>query len=258
MKQDLKLNIVEVAADNIADHPQAVCFINPKHACYHLKVDWLKEQFQNGLVIKLLYIEGEKSLIGFIEYVPGEFCWRAIDARGYMFIHCLWTNGKKYRQQGLAARLIYEAEHDARDMNGIAVITSDASFMANRDIFLKNGYSAIAESGKEQLLAKRFKDGPQPSINDWKNELKKYRGLTILYSRQCPWVARFMEDVKPFLKANSLEPQIIELSTAQQAQQAPSLYGVFNLIYDGKLLADRYISTTRFQNIVRKEIKCNS
>ncbi|MFH1946061.1 MAG: hypothetical protein ABIJ35_02505 [Acidobacteriota bacterium] len=39
------------------------------------------------------------------------------------------------------------------------------------------------------------------------------------------------------------------------AQKGPSLYGVFNLIYDGILLADRYISTTRFQNIINKEIK---
>ncbi|MCP4751421.1 MAG: hypothetical protein GY866_11040 [Proteobacteria bacterium] len=41
---------------------------------------------------------------------------------------------------------------------------------------------------------------------------------------------------------------------AEDAQKAPSLYGVFNLIYKGKLLADRNISITRFKNIVKKEI----
>ena len=137
-------------------------------------------------------------------------------------------------------------------MLGVTVVTSDGSFMANREIFLKSGYCVIAESGKEQLLVKKFKDGPQPSINNWKNELKKYQGLTIIYSKQCPWVARFIEEVKPILKNYKLKPNIIELNTAYQA---PSLYSVFNLIFDGKLLADRYISTTRFLNIVKKEIK---
>jgi len=32
-----------------------------------------------------------------------------------------------------------------------------------------------------------------------------------------------------------LELRVIELKSAVQAQKAPSLYGVFNLIYDGKL-----------------------
>jgi hypothetical protein len=248
-------NIVEVTADNISKHPQAICFINPKHEFFDKKIDWLKEQFKNGLKIKLLYIENEKRPIGFIEYVPGEYCWRSVNAQGYMFIHCLWTNGKKYQHQGLGSLLIKEVERDAKDMMGISVVTSDKSFMANKEIFLKSGYKIISESGKEQLLIKQFKEGPLPSFNYWKNELKKYEGLTIIYSKQCPWVARFIEEVKPILKDKELEPTIIELKTAREAQKAPSLYSVFNLIYNGKILSDRYISTTRFLNIVKKEIK---
>ena len=140
--------IVEITANNIAEHPQAICFINPKHELYHQKIDWLKEQFENGLKIKLLYIIGEKRPIGFIEYIPGEYCWRSVDAKGYMFIHCLWTNGKKYQHHGLGTLLIKEVEKDAKKMLGIAVITSDKSFMANKEIFIKNGYNIISESGK--------------------------------------------------------------------------------------------------------------
>ena len=256
MKQmSLEANIVEVTSQNISEHPQAICFINPKHEFYHKKVDWLKAQFKNGLKIKLLYLKGEKKSIGFIEYVPGESCWRSVNAKGYMFIHCLWTNGKKYQHQGLGSLLIEEVERDAKDMLGVAVITSDKSFMANKEIFTKNGYSLVAKSGKEQLMAKRFKEGPVPSINRWQGRLEEYRGLTMVYSKQCPWVARFVEEVKPILEKEELNPNIIELETADEAQKAPSVYGVFNLIYDGKLLADRYISTTRFLNIVEKEIR---
>jgi hypothetical protein len=255
MEGKMKSSIVEINPENIADHPSVICFINPKNETYHNKVDWLKEQFENGLKIKLLYLEGEKKPVGFIEYIPGEFCWRSVSATGYMFIHCLWTNGKKYQHQGLGKLLLDEVAKDAQDMQGIAVITSDKAFMTTKNIFLKNGYTLVEESGKEQLIAKQFNDGPLPKINDWEKELEKYQGLHMLYSKQCPWVARFIEEVKPFLEQENLHPTITEINTPEEAQKAPSVYSVFNLIYNGKLLSDRYISTTRFMNIVKKEIK---
>ncbi len=259
IEMDIKLmrnttKIVNVTVGNLAEHPQVICFINPKHELYDKKTSWINDQFENGLKIKLLYLQGEKKAIGFIEYIPGENCWRAVSAKDYMFIHCLWTNGKKHQHQGLGKLLLEEAEKDAKDMLGVATITSDKAFMVNKEIFLKNDYHIAEESGKEQLMVKQFKDGPKPTINNWQSELAKYQGLTIVYSRQCPWVARFIDEVQPFLEKKKLKPKIIELKTAAQAQKAPSLYSVFNLIYDGKLLADRYISTTRFMNIVNKEL----
>jgi len=240
---------------NLSDHPQVICFINPKHEFYSKKIDWLKEQFNNGLKIKLLYLNGEKRPIGFIEYIPGENCWRSVNAKGYMFIHCLWTNGKKHQGQGLGRLLLDEVEKDSADMLGVVAITSDKSFMTDRQIFIKNGYNIISESGKDQLVLKQFKKGSLPSINNWQAELEKYKGLSIIYSKQCPWVARFIEEVKPFLQEHNLDPKIIEIVKPSQAQKAPSLYSVFNLVYEGRLLADRYISTTRFMNIIRKELK---
>ena len=247
--------IIDVSMDNLSEHPQVVCFINPKHEFYHKKIDWFKEQFKNGLKIKLLYIKNEKKPVGFIEYIPGEFCWRSVNAQGYMFIHCLWTNGKKYQHQGLGQQLLAEVERDAKGMAGIAVVTSDKSFMTTGEIFVKNGYQKIEDSGKDQLMVKQLKKGPLPSVNDWQSELEKYQGLYMVYSRQCPWVARFIEEVKPFLEKEKLDPKIVELKTPAEAQKAPSLYSVFNLIYNGKILADRYISTTRFMNIVQKDIR---
>jgi len=52
-----------------------------------------------------------------------------------------------------------------------------------------------------------------------------------------------------------LKLKVTELKNAKQAQDAPSVYAVFNMVYDGKLLVDHYISSTRFQNIINKQIK---
>lgn len=62
-----------------------------------------------------------------------------------------------------------------------------------------------------------------------------------------------VEEIKETDKVKNLGLKITELKTAKEAQNAPSLYASFNLIHNGKLLSDRYISTTRFNNILKKE-----
>ncbi len=252
----MEYKIVEVNSENIQEHPQVICFINPKHESYGHKIAWFEKRFSEGLRIKLLYLEGEKKPVGFIEYVPGKQCWRPVDAEGYMFIHCIWTNGKKIQHQGLGSKLIAEVEKDAEGTMGVAVITSDKSFMSTSEIFRKMEYEVVDTSGKEQLLVKHFTNDQSPSIRDWQAELKKYdKGLTIFYSSQCPWVARFVDEVKPLLNEKGITANIIEMTSAEQAQNAPSLYGAFALIWNGKLLADRNISLTRFKNILKKDMK---
>jgi len=63
-----------------------------------------------------------------------------------------------------------------------------------------------------------------------------------------------MEDVKPVLEEMNLQPEIIRITDHKQAQNAPTIYSVFNLIYKGRILADRNISVTRFRNIMKKEV----
>jgi len=252
----LNYSIVEVTEENLSEHPKVICFINPKHPSHGNKLQWIREQFTQGLRIKLLYLDGVKAPVGFVEYTLGEECWRAVDAKGYIFIHCIWTNGKKYQHQKLGEALINEVENDAEGTNGVTLIASDGAFMVTPEIFEKRGYRSIASEGKDQLLVKKFKDADDPRFYDFMKNREKYNeGLTILYSKQCPWVARLIDEMSSVLEENNLSPTIIEFTTAKEAQQAPSLYSVFNLIYNGKLLSDRYISVTRLKNIIKKELK---
>jgi hypothetical protein len=62
-----------------------------------------------------------------------------------------------------------------------------------------------------------------------------------------------VEEIRETGLDEKLNLQITELKTPAEAQQAPSLYATFNLVFNGKLLADRYISLTRFNNILKKE-----
>jgi hypothetical protein len=51
---------------------------------------------------------------------------------------------------------------------------------------------------------------------------------------------------------NGITLTVKKLATPKEAQKAPSGFGTFSLIKDGKLLADHYISRTRFENILKQ------
>ena len=233
------------------------CFLNPKNEGHLIKLEWLKERFSEGLSIRLLFIEGEKKPIGFMEDVPGEYAWRAVSANGYLFIHCIWINPNKYKEKGNGSLLVEESIEVAKKDRryGVAVVSSDGSFMANKELFLKNGFDIVEKARNYELLVKKLKEGPLPSFKDWQQQLNNYQGLNIIYSNQCPWVARSIKELAEIARNNNLELTVTEMKTAQQAQNAPSIYSVFNLVYDGKLITDHYVSNTRFLNILKKELK---
>jgi ribosomal protein S18 acetylase RimI-like enzyme len=248
--------VATVNKDNFTQHPGAICFINPKHPAHLLKLEWMKKRFKEGLVIKLIYTKDKKKVAGFIEYIPGEFAWRAVSAKGYIFIHCLYVYPNKNKNRGLGTQLINEAVAEAEKNHciGVAAVSSSKSFMANRDLFIKNGFKQISNDGAgNELLSLNLKEGLNPVINDWNKQRQNYQGLHIVYSKQCPWVARMVDEIKNTETIKKLNLIITELTTPAEAQNAPSLYSTFNLIYNGKLMADRYISITRFNNILKKE-----
>jgi ribosomal protein S18 acetylase RimI-like enzyme len=248
--------IITLNPENSAEYG-CPCFLNPRNEGHIIKLEWLKERFPEGLIIKHLFIEGEKKPVGFIEYVPGEYSWRAVHASGYTFIHCIWVSPNKYKEKGYGSLLVKECIEDARQegRHGVAVVTSDGPFMAAKGLFLKNGFEIIEKAGDYELLVMKLKEGPLPRFAAFEQQLNNYQGLNIIYSNQCPWVARSIKELAEIAVKNGLELKITEMKTAEQAQNAPSIYSVFNLVYDGKLITDHYVSNTRFLNILKKELK---
>jgi hypothetical protein len=105
----LAYKIVDVNEANI-DEYGLLCLKSKKNTeGYKKKIEWVKKRFKEGLRLKLLIVNerpkrGFKSR-GFIEYIPGEYAWRGISAKGYMIIHCIWVVGKN-RQHGFGSKLL--------------------------------------------------------------------------------------------------------------------------------------------------------
>ncbi len=219
------------------------------------KAKWLKDRYAEGLRYKVLRSE-KFGDVGMIEYAPGSHTWRPVEAEGYLVIHCL-TVGGKHKGKGLGMLLLDSCLRDAKESKcrGVAVVTSGDSFMARSEFFIKAGFVSVESIGPYELLVKKFKRGaPDPRfIVDRERLCKRYReGLTILSADQCTYVAKSVERIVEASRTLGLEPKVVRVGSAKASRELPTPYGVFSIIYDGKLIAERPISARRFLNIMTK------
>ncbi|MBN1996772.1 GNAT family N-acetyltransferase [candidate division KSB1 bacterium] len=252
------VKIIDTHAGNIREF--GVCgYKSIKRAGYPEKLDWLENRFAEGLRIKTLVSENDGPQ-GMIEYLPGELCWRPVQAKGYMFIHCLFVGFKKqYKGHGLATRLLEECVQDARaaGKHGVAVVTRKGSFMVDNGLFLKYGFKVMDTAEPDfELLCFDFKPNA-PGVaffTDWGERKKQYgTGLVIIRADQCPYtVKNVSEIVSTAHKQFSIEPRIVTLKDHTEAQKSPCPFGVFCLLYNGEILAHHPISQGRFLNIMKK------
>ena len=242
------VEIIAVDATNVAQYG-FFCYKSKRKAeGYRRKLDWLEQRFSEGMKIKILY-EGKRS-VGFIEYMPGEFTWRAIKAEGYMVIHCLWVVGRG-KGKGYGSRLVNECVKDARkaQKHGVVMVSSSKPWLAGKKLFLKNGFEVVDQAPPTfDLLVKRLGDAPLPTFpDDWDERSSRYgSGVTVVYSDQCPYNVDAVKGALEIAGEGGVEARTVKLESSQQVRDsAPSAYGVFNVVYDGKLVTYKYIDSKK-------------
>jgi len=251
--------IIDLTPDTIADY--GVCGYKDarKHVELRRKIAWFKEYYPKGLRIKAL-VSKTGGYQGMLEYMPGEYAHRPVDADGYMFIQCIFVGFRnEFKGKGYASSMIDACIKEAKDasMKGVAVVTRKGSFMAKQDIFIKRGFSPVDRAEPDfELLA--LKIDPDSAIPRFKPTLKDNRslyadGLTILRSPQCPYseknVNAIMETAQ---KKYGLSPRLIEMEDAESVQDSPCAFGTFCIVYEGRVISHHPISNGRFQNIMDK------
>ncbi len=247
------MRIIEVTPGNI-DEFGIACVKNQKHIGYPVKRDWYINNYKDGLRIQLLY--DSKTACGMIEYLPAEYAWRPVSAPGCMFIHCIWVYPKKNQGKGHGSALVQACLKDAEraKMKGVVTVASDGSWVADRRLYEKNGFELIESRDRFDLMYYHINGKSIPEFLAWETNQKKYEGLNLVYAAQCPYFHKVAGELAETAREYGVELNIVELKTAKQAQSAPSGYGTFSLIYNGRLLEDHYISKSRFRNILTKEI----
>jgi N-acetylglutamate synthase-like GNAT family acetyltransferase len=246
--------IVDTNAENISSC--SFCgYKDANNLGHRRKTAWLKERYAEGLRFKVLRSQ-RFGHIGMIEYALGNHAWRPVEAAGYFVIHCLMVNGK-HKGKGLGTLLLDSCLRDARKSKcrGVAVVTSSDSFMAGSDFFIKAGFVSVESSPPYELLVKKLKRAaPDPRFIVQRERLlrRHKKGLTILAADQCPMVPKWVAEIAEMSRALGLEPKVVRIRSAKASRELPTPYGMFSILYDGKLIADRPVSATRFWFIMRK------
>jgi ribosomal protein S18 acetylase RimI-like enzyme len=242
MTEEVKMVTVDVT--NVAEHGFFCYKSKPKSEGYQQKLAWLEQRFAEGMQIKMIY-EGKRS-VGFIEYIPGEFAWRAVNAPDYLVIHCLWVVGK-CKKKGYGTRLLNECIEHARKIGkrGVAMVTSSGVWLADKKLLLKTGFEEVDQAPPSfSLLVKQLDDGPIPTFpTNWEERARHFGdGLTILRSNQCPYIPDAVTIIADFFAQRDVPTQEIELKSAQDVQNlSPSPYGLFGVVNNGTLLSYHYL-----------------
>jgi N-acetylglutamate synthase-like GNAT family acetyltransferase len=240
------------------------CIKNKKHPGYAAKLDWLKKRFTEGLRLKLVVTDDGKTA-GFLEYIPGELTWRVVNASEHMVIHCLWVASNKFPYRGMAKALLDHCLDDATrsHLSGVTVVTSEGPWMAGKAVYEKYGFKKVDQA--EPHFGLLFRPGQKtvvkhkhavPSFpSDWVERRKRLRGLQLLYSDQCPFITKAVNELPPVAQQHGIHLRLKHFRTPARArQQMPSPYGTVCLTHRGKILADHPVSATRFRNILQKEL----
>jgi len=220
------------------------------------KEEWFLKHYDSGLRMKIAFADGKQA--GFIEYLPAEIAWRPVDADDYLFIQCIGIFIKDVRSKNLGSELIIACIDDAREQGkaGVCTMTSAGPWMANKSVFEKNGFTGTEKLDRYELMVKKF-DGNRAGAKfiNWKKNQDPYSGWNLVYANQCPWHIKSVHDLGQAAAKRGIELKVTLLNSSAEAKKAPSGFGVFSLIRDGRLIEDHYLSKTRFENILDKELK---
>ncbi len=260
-KDHMDIEIIDLTPENITEY--GVCGYKDikKQLELRRKVDWFHTYYPKGLRIKIVFSK-TGGYQGMLEYIPGKYAHRPVDAKEYMFIHCIWVGFKnEYKGRGYASSLIDACIKDAKSMHlkGVAVVTREGPFMARKDVFLKKGFVVVDKVKPDfELLALKFdQNAASPKFNHLTTEHYN-KGLTIIRSPQCPYSVKNVEAIVKTAQKMNLQVNLVDLKDANAVQQSPCAFGTFCIIYNGEVISHHPISNTRFENIMKSKTTIRS
>ncbi len=178
-----------------------------------------------------------------------------------MVIQCIYIINKKFKAKGYGKLLLKQCLIDSKrkKLNGVVIITRKGTWMPGNELFIKNDFKIAGTAPPDfELLVKKFnREAKDPEFNsDWEKRLSKFNnGLYIFSSDQRPYLAKTVPAIIDASETEfNIKPNLINLNNYKDAQNSLCAFGMFCIVYNGKVLAVNPISSTRFCNIMRKEL----
>ncbi|MHC0039484.1 GNAT family N-acetyltransferase [Pseudoneobacillus sp. C159] len=232
------IEMIKIDENNIQKEGCFCLRSQPNSNGYQNKNNWLMGRFPEGLQYIKLMENGKPA--GFIEYTPIEYSSRVVYGENYSVIHCLWVN---ITSKGYATKLIEQCIQDAKEQKkaGVIVVTNpNTSWTPSKDIFIKNDFIEVDQAPYGfELLVYKFDDAPDPYFpKDWDERLKRFKGVTILRTQQCPFVNISTDNVMEAAAKLGLNVEIIDMKGREEWMNfSPTPYGIYSVIYKNQLIS---------------------
>ncbi len=251
------MKIITIDRNNI-DQEHICCAIGndkPNQNRAQTKKDWMKNEFDNGLVFKRFDQRGKL----FIEYTPIENIWKPIKGKNYMAINCLWVSGQ-FKGKGLSTQLLDRCIEDAKlkEKDGIVVVSSDKvkPFLTDKKFYLKHGFE-IADTAPPyfELLVLKFNEkaeNPTFSDNAKSGTCINKNGFTFIYSNQCPFMEEYVAILSEVTKRNEIAFETIKLQNFKEAQEMGSPFGTLGIYFNGEFQTHELMSEKKFEKYIER------
>ena len=155
------MELVKLSHENI-DREHICCAIaNEKDIQVVSKKNWLRERLDEGLV----FLKGNVRGKCFIEYIPAEYAWAPIEAKGYLYIDCLWVSGQ-FKGHGYSSLLLNACMDDGREKGkkGLVILSSKkkAGFLSDPGYLKYKGFQRVdAADPYFELWCLPFEEGAE-------------------------------------------------------------------------------------------------
>ena len=208
--------------------------------------------FDEGLV----FLKSAERGKCFIEYVPAENAWNPIDAKGYMYIDCLWVSGS-FKGHGYSNDLLNECIKDSKEKGkkGLCVLSSAKKkpFLSDPKFLKYKGFEVCdeADNGIQLWYLPFDKKADKPQFKECaRHPHIKEKGYLLYYTSQCPFNGKYVPILEETAKKEKVDFKAIQIKNKKEAQNAPTLITTYALFCDGEYLTNEQMNDKRFLKLI--------
>lgn len=248
------MELIKITHENLESEHICCAIANNKDCQVISKKAWLKERLNEELV----FLKGDVRGKCFIEYIPAEYAWSPIKADGYMYIDCLWVSGQ-FKGHGYSNLLLDACIRDskAKGKKGLVVISSKKKmgFLSDPAYMRYKGFEKAddAQPYFELMYLPFDKSAAKPCFASSVKERKQSdasKGITIYYTNQCPFTAKYVPILIDIAKNRNVELKAVHILSREQAQSAPSPFTTFSLFCNGEFITHEILSEKKFEKFL--------